>query len=324
MRLLLPLVLLVSLLAVPAAASASYPGTNGRVVYSASPGPGSAPAVFTANPDGSDARQVTPTLPSSLNCCNDDVNATADASPSADGKQIAYVISASGIWIVNADGTNNHMVIPPIPRDVPERLDAPKLSPDGRRLLWSVNSDEGSEVDIANADGTGQRILPAGDDTLARDEYAEFSPDGRTVTFLQLKSEFGCETLRSIPVTGGRSKILWAGKGRRCLREPVSQFDWAPNGKSIAFYAKVTANKSALVTLRLRKKKLSKPLTKATKATYAQFYAPDGRSIAITPLLDAAENPVAGGPTSTVPVRGGTPTPLGPFSISGWAPQPTG
>jgi Tol biopolymer transport system component len=314
MRLLVPLVVLASLLAVPAAASASYPGTNGRVVYSASPGPGAAPAVFTANPDGSDARQLTPTLPSSLDSSNDDVNATADASPSADGKQITYVISASGIWIVNADGTNNHMVIPPIDPDVPERLDAPKLSPDGRRLIWSVNSDEGSEVDIANADGTKQRVLPAGDDTLANDEYAEFSPDGRTVTFLQLKGE--CESLRSIPVTGGRSKILWAGKGRKCLGSPASQFDWAPNGKSIAFYAMVTANKAALVTLSLRKKKLSKPLTKATKATYAQFYAPDGRSIAITPI--------DGGATSTVPVRGGTPTPLGPFSISGWAPQPTG
>jgi Tol biopolymer transport system component len=322
MRLLLPLVLLACPLAAPAAASASYPGTNGRVVYSASPAPGQASAVFTANPDGSDARQVTPTLPSSLDSSNDDVNATADASPSADGKQITYVIPASGIWVVNADGTNNHMVIPPIDPDVPERLDSPKLSPDGTRLLWSVNSDEGSEVDIANADGTKQRTLPAGDDELALDEYADFSPDGRTVAFLQLKGQ--CESLRSIRVTGGRNKILWAGRGRKCLGSPASQFDWAPDGKSIAFYAMVTANKAALVTLKLRKKKLSKPLAKATKATYAQFYAPDGRSIAITPLLDAAQNPIAGGPTSTVPVRGGTPTPLGPFSISGWAPQPTG
>jgi hypothetical protein len=78
----------------------------------------------------------------------------------------------------------------------------------------------------------------------------------------------------------------------------------------------VTANKTALVTLRVGNKKLSKPLTNATKATYSQVYAPDGRSIAITRA--------SRGPTSTVPVRGGKATPLGPFSISGWAPQPTG
>jgi Tol biopolymer transport system component len=309
MRLLVPLVF-VAFLVAPTGANATYPGANGRVVYSASPGPGQAPAVFTANPDGSDARQVTPTLPSSLDTNGSDVNAAADAKPSADGKQIVYVISASGIWIVNADGTNNHVVIGPADADI-ERFDTPQLSPDGTRLIWSVNSAEGSEVDIANADGTHQRTLPAGDDQLALDEYAEFSPDGRTVAYLQLKGR--CESLRSIPVTGGRSKVLWVGKGRNCLGSPANQFDWAPNGKSIAFYANVTANKAALVTLRVGKKKLSKPLTKATKPPYAQFYAPDGRSIAITPLT--------GGPTSTVPVRGGRATPLGPFSISGWAPQ---
>jgi Tol biopolymer transport system component len=204
MRLLLPLVLLASLLAVPAAASGSYPGINGRVVYSASPGPGAALAVFTANPDGSDARQVTPTLPASVDVDKSDVNAAADPSPSADGKQIVYVIWSSGIWIVNADGTNNHAVIPPADAEI-ERFDTPQLSPDGTRLIWSVNSAEGSEVDIANADGTNHQVLPAGDDTLANSEYAEFSPDGRTVTYLQLKRRFsGCETLRSIPVTPKR------------------------------------------------------------------------------------------------------------------------
>jgi Tol biopolymer transport system component len=106
---------------------------------------------------------------------------------------------------------------------VPERLDAPKLSPDGTRLIWSVNSDEGSEVDIANADGTKQRTLPAGDDQLAADEYAEFSPDGRTVTYLQLKGR--CESLRSIPVAGGRSKVLW-------VRSTVTSRPMSPTNKA--------------------------------------------------------------------------------------------
>jgi TolB protein len=88
----------------------------------------------------------------------------------------------SSIWVVNADGTDLHEI-------VPGRMKGshPWWSPDGTKIVFNdasgsvVPGGGTSHIFVVNADGTGLRQLTFGDQST--DFHPSWSPDGSTIFF---------------------------------------------------------------------------------------------------------------------------------------------
>lgn len=76
---------------------------------------------------------------------------------------------------------------------------APAWSPDGRRLAVVLSRDGGSQMNLINADGTGQPLRLAASASI--DTEPNFSPDGSTILFTSDRG--GTPQIYRIPVGGG-------------------------------------------------------------------------------------------------------------------------
>src|SRR6266566_581799 len=148
--------------------------------------------IYTADPDGSHPRRLTHTL-------------GYDGGPvfSPDGKLIAYrafhpVTAADSaeylsllkqhlvrpsrmdIWVMNADGSGQRMVV-----HVPGPSFAPFFHPDGKRILFASNfkHPEGLDFDLylVNLDGTGLEQVTGSPEF---DAFPMFSPDGKQLVWI--------------------------------------------------------------------------------------------------------------------------------------------
>jgi Tol biopolymer transport system component len=112
------------LLAAGTPASATYPGKNGRIAFIAGPD------VYTMNPDGSDVRQLTNLGP--------DNNEAFWESWSPDGKYIVFNEYRAPdylgqLWLMNADGTNQHLLL--AENDFTD--ERPSFAPDGSEVVFN-------------------------------------------------------------------------------------------------------------------------------------------------------------------------------------------
>jgi Tol biopolymer transport system component len=160
-------------LALVIATYATYPGKNGRIVFV------EGPDIWTMNPDGTDARQLTAFGSSGKAACC--------ASWSADGKQLVFGATDSStdpaqIWMMNSDGSNRHKIL-----NDPKFVDNdPSLSPDGTTIAFDrcPLSSSGCELFQVRVDGIGLKaLIPFGPNTDIFDLTPEYSPDGSTIAF---------------------------------------------------------------------------------------------------------------------------------------------
>lgn len=118
----------------------------------------------------------------------------------------------------------------------------PALSPDGRRVAYVLKGAHPGQVEeryryelilldtlTLPADGVGRRLLPTFEGTIRSPRW---SPTGETLAFLANAS--GKNQLWLLePATGSLRRLTEAPNG-------VAEFDWAPDGRRIAYIGEVT------------------------------------------------------------------------------------
>ena len=202
-----------ALFAVPTPASATYPGTNGKIAFSTD-GRGT-PQIFTVNPDGSGEKQLT--FPKSGH------NSAPDWSPN--GTKIVFVGDATGEWqiyLMNANGSGRRQLT----FDPGFDHFNPTFSPDGTKITFAgCPFQDTCAIYVMDAGGTGQTRLTS----LVWNSFdPEFSPDGSKILFDSNK--------------GGYLSAIWVmnadGTHQHRLTAPALEADlpgWSPDGAHIVF-----------------------------------------------------------------------------------------
>lgn len=139
-----------------------------------------------------------------------------------------------GIWQVNADGSNLHLVWSP-PPDGSGIDDGPTFTPDGNYIIFTrcCPQDSGYALWRIKADGTGLRkvtteIVPPGVDGPS-DNLPQVSPDGTTIAFHRNIADCGCY-IATVNINGGNLRQLTdlslgrrSRTGRRIRRRSCSR-----------------------------------------------------------------------------------------------------
>jgi Tol biopolymer transport system component len=207
----LVLIALVALLALPAAASATPPGANGRIVFSSTRFPDSNAELYSVAADGTSLVQLTENL-------------THEQHPtwSPDGSQIAFGSDAEGnesIHVMNADGTLEHRVSP----DGVSNDSEPAWSPDGSQIAFASTRPANGDwhVWVMNADGSALRQVTGEFSTAPA-----WSPDGTRLAFARADGAIGV--------------VNTDGSGLHQLTSPPAGYtderaSWSPDGIKLVF-----------------------------------------------------------------------------------------
>lgn len=125
---------------------------------------------------------------------------------SFDRRQILY-INDGDIWMMNADGTNQHVVYPAASNSA--LAYSATLSPDGTKIAaeleWSPDGTYHDGIAIMNADGSGAAPLTGGSDFPCRagwDEMPAFTNAGSQIMFSRSCNDNSTERLYRINTDG--------------------------------------------------------------------------------------------------------------------------
>ncbi len=189
----------------PPAALGAFPGANGRIVFDRQ-GP-----LFSVEPDGSDARQLT--APG--------ISADKPA-VSPDGRLIAFDRQGGpgyGIWTVNAADGSGARQVTVEPQAVAENDTDPAWSPDGSRIAFV----RGNDLYVMNADGSGTANLTSSFASPVQDP--DWAPTGGEIAF-------GASSQIFVVGAGGTpvpSQLNPTAPGNR------SNPSWSPDASRIAY-----------------------------------------------------------------------------------------
>jgi TolB protein len=181
--------------------------------------------VWVMNADGSGHRNLTR-------------NRAQDYFPtwSPDGRKTAFVRTRNSsrfhghpfeLWVMNADGSGQRRLtretwhVPGLPLAWSESdflTQAPRWSPDGRKLLFVSRRDGNAEVYVVDADGSGQRKLTR---NPADDRDPAWSPDGRKIAFISTRD--GERAIYVMNADGTRQRSVTRG-----IHRIGAGFAWSP------------------------------------------------------------------------------------------------
>jgi TolB protein len=298
MRRIVCLALAIGVLAIPALALATAPGTNGQIVFRRYLNAAhSKTALFTMNADGGSIRQIV----RSPSRTNDD---QPDWAP--DGRRIVFsrnpAVGPHWIEVVNADGTGLRRVTPRCTRIVPggvppgcEDDGEQSFTPDGAHITFAratgrerhfkkfdYDQIEHAAVAIIGVDGTGERDILRLPRYAGDIHYPQMSPDGRQIVFERFNSPLSRPRLK-------RALFVMNADGSGVHRVTPWQLqagdgpDWAPDGSRILFRSDVDVDdeRSQYYTVHPDGTGLTQishfPFTK--RRLFSATFSPDGQQI---------------------------------------------
>ena len=205
-------------------AHATFPGKNGRIAFGQITAP-NAGDIFTMNPDGSDVRQLT------FFGSGGGSAGLGDWSP--DGSELVFAQQASPsspnqLWIMNADGSDQHQLL----NDPSHNDYGPSFSPDGTQVVFTrcIIGSFQCAIDRVKADGSKlTQILPVSSNPDILYFNPAYSQDGRTIAFHSLFRDGLLEAIYLMNADGS---------GIHSLSPPrlgAEEANWSPDGTTIAF-----------------------------------------------------------------------------------------
>lgn len=207
------------LIACAPCANATFPGKNGRIAFTIQPN------VFTMNADGSNLKQLTVFA---------STEATFGEDWSPDGTRLVLGrgradFSASEIWIMNANGSDQHQLL-----DDPSGFDdEPRFSPDGSDVVFQrclLPTTQTCSVFRIRTDGTEfTQLTPYTDNTDEQDLTPAYSPDGNQIAFFGVDRD---GIISAIDVMNANGSDI-----RQLTPAVLEAFipDWSPDGTKIVF-----------------------------------------------------------------------------------------
>jgi Tol biopolymer transport system component len=164
---------------------------------------------------------------------------------SPDGRTIAYHSTRAGnseIFLYYLDGSPETQITDDSGWDL-----YPDWSPDGRKLIFNSNREDGRyRIIIANSDGGGERVLLAQPVSISDSRYpvnsrlvSRWSPDGKRIAYL---------------VSADETASLWTvgpdGDGAKQVIQDVTSFDWYRDSRH-AIYARRHGSHSEMIAVDL-------------------------------------------------------------------------
>lgn len=236
---LLVLAALAVTLATAVPAHATFPGKNGRIAFGQFTGP-NVGDIFTMNPDGSDVRQLT------FFGASGGSAGLGDWSP--DGTQLVFSQQASSsvpgqLWIMNADGSEQHLLL----NDPSDNDYAPTFSPDGSQIVFNRCPFNAAFFQCAiyrvNADGSNLTSITT--INLANHDIIDLEPaysqDGHTIAFESVWRDGLIEAIYLMNADGS---------GLHSITPPrlgAHGANWSPDGTRIVFSSNDTGPPNAFV-----------------------------------------------------------------------------
>ncbi|HVF79874.1 MAG TPA: hypothetical protein VNA28_16390 [Solirubrobacteraceae bacterium] len=251
------------------APAAQSPLQNGLIVYGAEQ-ENSPTQLFTIKPDGTGATKL-PTA-------TDGEAANPDWSP--DGTQLVYEFGnddGAGVLISAADGSGARNLTPK------GFQGQPSFSPDGRSIVFERDLGPGDNgIHLMDSDGSNVRRLTRNPfpqpDSCGCDTDPNFSPDGKTITFVRIKKEEAEQALFAVNVDGENLRRLTPYSYDVAIKHT-----WSPDGRRIAMTinADPAPGESAnVVTISPDGKDLQRLTTfEGGGGAFVGSYSPDGRQV---------------------------------------------
>jgi len=192
-------------LAAPAAASAAFPGSNGRIFFDV--GGGSGAAIFSIDPDGRGREKI--------------VDRGREPAISADGKRLAFV-RGGDLYTAGRLGGDPEQVV-----DASAKITSPAFAPSGNRIAYATAPTGGNPGHIftVRVDGSDRTALTKSERS---DESPEFSPGGGKIVFTRTGSDAVSQIYVMDADGSGRDQLT---SGEFASQDPT----WSPDGDRIAF-----------------------------------------------------------------------------------------
>lgn len=240
---------------------------------------------------------------------------------SPDGSSITFESSRppSGIWIMNADGSNQRPFLTDAAFASPNYL---HWSPDGNFVAFDAYADSVGNrrvIMIADSDGSHAHRLTS---SLSDERWPSWSPDGTRIAFMTL----------GLPGFSISIVNLDGTAQRQLANDFDSEPEWSPDGTHIAF---VSLSASRTTQIFVMREDGSDRVALTTGASdFDPAWSPDGQQLAYDRSTDDSTSHSSNGPEEIIRINsdgqaarqitssGSTPTTVSKAWSPAWKPTP--